>query len=258
MDWVAYAEQEARLQNLISVTAKGKGKSVLKFGKNDDLGTSKETVWNQGGFEVFPTTNAIDTFSSSSGSDTGVFTVEGHTVSGTGADAKFTLVVQEVTLAGQTAAPLTTPLARVQRGFNSNGVSFVGDVYVYEADTVTAGVPQTADKIHMKILAGENQSYKACITTADDEVAFITGLSVAVDKKQTAVVDFELEVQKPGGVFLPKFRVSASTTGSNSFYQPVTPFLIVENNCEVRITAVSSASGTEVNAEFSAVMAEIL
>ena len=258
MDWVALAEQEARLTNLTSVTVRGKGKSVLKFGKNDDLGTSKQTVWNRGGDEVFATTNAIDKFSSSSASDTGTLTIEGHTVSGTGTDAKFTLVTQVVTLAGQAETSLTTPLARVQRAFNSNGTAYVGDIYIYEDDTVTGGVPQTTDNIHMLIMAGENQSYKACMTTADNEFAFITGLSAAVDKKQSAVVDFELEVLKPGGLFLPKLRVSASTTGTNTFFQPIRPFLIVENNCEIRVTAVSSANGTEVNAEFSAIMAEVI
>ena len=258
MDWFAYAENEARLSYGDRVTIRGKGKGLLKFGKFDNLGTSDEMVWNRGGTEVLPTTNAIDKISSSSGSDTGTVVVEGHTVVGTGVDAKYTFVIQTVTLAGQTETALATPLARASRLYNPNETDLVGGVYVYEDDTVTAGVPQTTDKIHLRILAGEQQSYKCATTFSNTDYAFITGAVFAVNKKQTAVADFEIQVRSPGGVFRPQARVSAASDGSNLAKVDFRPFLVVPKNSDVRVTAAANAAGVEVNASFQCVLASVL
>lgn len=64
------------------VSVDTKKKSLLKFGRNDDVGTSEEMVWLLGGYETDAVGNSIDTISSSNAGDTQEVVVEGHTVSG--------------------------------------------------------------------------------------------------------------------------------------------------------------------------------
>jgi len=257
MDWLEYADQEARL-TYNRASHKAKGKSLLKFGRFDALGTSSQTVQSQGGNEAFPTTNAITTISSSDAGDVIPVFVEGHTVTGTGTDAQFTFVVQSATLAGQTEVALATPLARVSRVYNAGATNLVGDVYVYEADTVTAGVPQTASKIHIQIEAGTDQSYKAATTISNSEMFYITTFSASVNKKTTASVDFEVQVRRVGGVFRPVKRITAASTSQPTVSIKFEPFVVVPKNSDIRIVAVASTTAVEVNASFHAVIAAII
>src|SRR6056300_375273 len=253
--WIRHAIEE--IDNTYGDRVRPKAKSLLKSGKNESLGTSIETIWEQGGNETYATTNAIDSISSSSGSDTEVMTIEGHTVSGTGTDAQFTFVIQTVTLAGQTETPLVTPLARVSRAFNAGATTLVGDVYIYEDDTVTSGVPQTASKIHMKIPAGQNTSFKGSTTFSNTDYFIMTEMHFAVGKKASATVDFDMEIRKVGGLFLPKFQTTLATTGSNSENIEFRPYFIVPKNADIRIRAIGSTTAIEADCNFEGVICEI-
>lgn len=259
-DPIERAEQEVYSTYGDRVSTLAKRKSLLKFGRTDSLGTSWETVWTQGGDETYVTTNAIDTISSSSGSDTGGLAyIEGHTVSGTGADAQFTFVVQTVTLTGTTKATLSTPLARVSRVYNASSTTWVGDIYVYEDDTTTTpGVPDTASKIHMKVEAGDNQSYKAATTFSNSDYFICTGGNASVNKKTAATVDFEMEVRRPGGLFLPVMRLTAASTGLNTVSIRFDPYVIIPKNADVRVVAIGSTTGIEVNAAFQGHLASVV
>lgn len=149
--WALAAIQE-QYGDIVSVDAKKK--SLLKFGRNPAVGTSFETIWNTGGDETYPTSNSIDKISSSNDGDTQEVVIEGHTIDSNG---ELTFVSQTKTLEGQTESALDTPLARCTRLYNNDSTNFAGTVYIYEDDTVTAGVPQTAAKIHLTVSAGKNQ-----------------------------------------------------------------------------------------------------
>ena len=240
----------------VSITSKKK--TLLKFGRFDDLGASYETVWSQGGNETYVTTNAIDTASSSSSDDTEVLYIEGHTVSGTGTDAQFTFVAQTATLAGTGKVVLDTPLARVSRVYNISSTTLVGDVYISEDDThTTPGVPNTAAKIHMKLEAGENQSYKASTTFSNNDYFICTGGWGSVNKKTSATVDFEMQVRRPGQLFLPVARISAASAGLANVSISFDPPVIVPKNSDIRVQARASTTAVEVNAAFQGYLASI-
>lgn len=253
--WIRHAIEE--IDRTWGDRVRPKAKSLHKFGKNEDLGTSSETIWEQGGNETYVTTNAIDKISSSNAGDTEVIKIEGHTVSGTGTDAEFTFVVQTVTLVGQTETPLTTPLARVSRAYNTGSTSLVGDVYIYEDDTVTDGVPQTTANIHLKIPAGQNTSFKGATTFSNKDYFVITEVHFAVGKKTSASVDFSLEIREVGGLFLPKFQTTLATTGSNSESELFLPHFLVPKNADVRVSAIGSTTGIEADCNFEGVICEI-
>jgi len=245
-----------------TVSVEQKGKSLLKFGRNASLGTSTDTVWEYGGNETYVTTNAIDTVSSSDAADTApVMYVEGHTVSGTGADSEFTFTTQTVTLNGQNKVTLDTPLARVSRAYVESG-TLAGDFYVYEDDTLSGGVPTTAAKVHITVegaSSGHTQSFKTATTFSNADYFICTGGYASVNKKTTASVDFVFEVQLPGGVFRPAAgRISLQSGGQTTQQINFDPYVIIPKNADIRIRAVASTTGVSVDASFQGYLALIV
>lgn len=237
----------AQIKNDYDVTAYVKPKALLKFGRtnNADSGVKTTIATFQGNEvnETFATGNTIDRIISDSTSDGETVTIEGHTLSG----SDFTFVTQNVTLNGQTAVTLTTPLARATRAFNTAGTELAGNVYVYENVTTTAGVPDTAANTKLMIAAGEQQSEKAATTISKDDYWIVTQVFGSVNRGNSANVDMALEVRESGGVFRPKVRWTIRSTGQNALTLPITPHVIVPSNADVRLVGVSDSANTTVD-----------
>lgn len=150
--------------------AKGEviGHSALnKFGNASDFDTTDGyiTVWD--GAEdgtawelmkyVYSTTNDIDSISSSDIADSGDITI-------IGLDINYNLVTQTINLNGRTRVALTTPLIRVFRAYNSNGVNLVGHIIIYVNTALTNGVPTDKTKIRA-IIDPESQQTLMCVYT---------------------------------------------------------------------------------------------
>lgn len=252
------AEREVFRNFRDKVSVDRKAKSLTKFGKSAALTTgSLQTVWTVGGNETYLDDNLITHISSSSASDSETITIEGHTVSGTGADQKFTFVAQIITLNGQNKVALTTPLARVSRAFNSNSVDLSGRVVVYEDTAITNGVPSDVSKIHIDIPQGLQQSFKAATTFSDKDYLFLTSGFGSVSNKQAASVDFYLEVKLPGGVFRQQTAISASSTGG-AFSIELNPCVIVPRNSDIRVRAETGTNGATVFTNFQGYIAETI
>lgn len=248
------AEQEAKVKNAIReihatygdvVSVADKAKSLLKFGRNVSLGTTEEMVWLQGGIETLPTMDAITHISSSDAGDAQEVKVEGHTVTGTGASAEFTFVIQTATLNGQTKVELDTPLARATRLYNNDSTEFAGNIYAFEDDTLTGGVPDTDSKIHLKTI--RNQSQKAATTISGQDYWIITNVYASVNRQQAASADFYFERREPGGVFRSFLEGTAHSTGP-AFIPPLDTLIVIPKNNDFRVTASASASGVSVTA----------
>lgn len=244
-----------------SVDIVAKSKSLLKFGNNPDLDTGVwETVWQTGGDETYVDTNIIDTISSSSTSDVGqVINIEGHTVTGTGADQQFTFIVQDATLNGQNKVTLATPLARVSRAYNSSTTDLVGIVHVYEDTALSGGDPIDDTKEHISIRGtlGDQQSFKAATTFSDSDYFICTGGWASITRSSTAAVDFELQIRRPGQTFRPVSRMTLNSTGSTTNQIQFNPYVVIPRNCDIRVRAVSTANNVEVNASFQGYIAKV-
>lgn len=251
-NWVNYGVYEI-LQTYGEVVHP-KGKSVLKFGKNLTLGTSWEQI-NLVGDVSLETTNSITHVSSSSADDTGIVVkIEGHTLD---ANGDRTFVTQSVTLTGQTKAALTTPLADATRVFVGNlaslfGTTLAGTVYVFEDDTSTDGVPQTATKIHAQ--TGEsNQSLKATTWLSKTDWLLCTQAYLGVDEKTTATVDGELRRLEKGGVWRSAVPLVASSAGGNAA-PTFTPPVIFKPNSGIGMWGKASTTNVSVDAWFNGVL----
>lgn len=117
---------------------------VNKFGYNAAVGTSEEDVWAAGGKETLPT-SGVSMFFSCTDNSNGV----GQSILITGLDENWEDKQTTVVLDGQTKTAIPGSWTRIFRAYQvSAEPDPVGDIYIYEDDTVVAGVPQTASKIH--------------------------------------------------------------------------------------------------------------
>lgn len=241
-----------------NVSVDEKKKNLTKFGRNPAATTTTSTVWSYGGTlanEVLISTNGIDSISSSNAGDTQLVTIEGHTISG----SDLTFVTQTATLNGQNKVTLTTPLARATRIYNSGSTDFAGTVYVYESDTLTAGVPNTSTKVHLLAPFGysTNSSLKCQTAISATDYWLIEHVTVAVLKKAAAFVDFSLQVRRSGGVFRTIDTYSASNS-SGTISVEYTQFLIVPPNSDVRVICTADAGTTDVMATVHGMLATIV
>jgi hypothetical protein len=251
----AEREIQATFGDVVSIDKKAK--SLIKFGKSASLPIgSFQTIWTVGGNEVYVSDNTITHVSSSSALDTQEVTIEGHTVSGTGFDQEFTFVVQNVITTGQTPVALTTPLARTSRMYNNNGQELVGRVVVYEDTPVVGGIPSDQTKIHLDIPTGFQSSFKAATTFSNEDYYILTGAYGAVSLKQTAAVDFYLEVRLPGRTFRQVALFTASSSGG-AFNVEFDPSIIIPKNSDVRLRCESSSNNAVAFGVFKGYLAKV-
>lgn len=224
-----------------------KHKDLLKFGRNETTtnaatGSTIMTFAGTEDHETYVSSNLIDTLSSSSTSDVGqTITVEGHTVDGSG---DFTFVTQNATINGQNKVVLTTPLARMTRLYNAGDTDLVGAIYGYQEQSISSGVPQTANKVHCIIPAGKQQSYKAATTLSSVDYWVITKTSLTVLEKTATFAEIELQIREKGGVFRP---VNIMAAGAGDFnVKEFLPYIIVKPNSDVRLVAIGSADNLDV------------
>lgn len=242
-----------------TISVDDKKKDLLKFGRNPNVGTAVTgyTLWSTGVDEANETyvaanTNSIDTISSSSSSDTVEVTIEGHTESG----GDKTFVTQTATLNGQNKVTLTTPLNRATRVYNSNSTNLVGNVYVYQDTTISAGKPTDTTKIHLTVRAGKNQSEKASTSLSSTDYWIITSFRGSVLEKTSAFADVELQVRQAGSVFRQTEDVTASS-GNSGIFQ-FNPYLVVPKNSDIRLVGVAGSSGTDVSGSIQGYLASVV
>jgi len=105
------------------VSVEEKKKDLIKFGRNEAVGTSKTTIMTLPTgqlHETYVSSDLINSIISDDNGDTQDVVIEGHTLSG----GNFTFVSFPATLAGQTAVTLGTALSRVSRVYNDDSTDF--------------------------------------------------------------------------------------------------------------------------------------
>lgn len=228
-------------------------KSLHKFGRYESLGITEApiTYWGEG--PIRSSTNSITHFSSTDVADTQVLRVEGMTIS----NGLLTFTVQNITLAGQTKTALTTPLARCTRIANtSSATSTLGDVYVYEDDTVTGGVPDTSSKIANLMPAEYQSTMFAGTSIAKNNYFILCDWWATINKKTAASADVQFKV---GGVDLVMRSITMSSlSNSNDIYRPACPYYIITPNSDMHLYATGSTTGVDISAGFAGYFADIV
>lgn len=233
------------------VSVRDKAKSLIKFGRNDNVDQDDFATimqFQDGAIEeVLVSTNKIDRVVTDDASFTGTVRLEGHTIDGEG---NLTFVEQDITLNGQTPVAIPTPLARATFAFISSptGLSDASDrIFFYEDSVVVGGVPTSLPEIHMLIEGTFNQAQKAQTALSQEDYFIITTLYGGILRRQSAVVDIALQV-KPvlSDVWLTVFDLPVNSNGGPSLVVPAPPAYFVPPNHDVRLVARSTSNNTEV------------
>jgi hypothetical protein len=253
--WLRHAINVIKQTYDHDVSVQEKGKDLIKFGRSTQVQTTDTTIMTlpSGVYnETYLATNGITTISSASSGDTFSATIEGHTIDGNG---DFTFVSQSVTLNGQTAVSLSTPLARATRLYNTGAVNSVGPVYVYESTAIVAGVPTDGTKVHLMLRAGKNQSEKCATTLSQYDYWIITNINGQPLKKTQAAAEYAFQVREKGGVFRTQLNFAASNTNEGG--HTYKPYHIIRPNSDIRMVANADTSNTDCFAHIAGVLAII-
>lgn len=237
------------------VSVEQKNKDLLKFGRNQNIQTTKTTIMGlpSGIYnETYISTNGITTISSSSSSDTQELVIEGHTISG----GLFTFVTQTVTLNGQNQVTLSTALARATRAYNNNSTDLVGNIYVYETGTSTAGVPDAPATVHLMIDAGENNSEKASTTISNTDYWIVTNFYADVLEKTASWALIHFEIRRQGKIFRNLIDRGASDNSSVNY--DFRPYVIIPKNSDVRLRAAANTNGIDVSGGINGFLAKVI
>lgn len=175
-------------------------KTLFKFGNNEDINGSLETIWSYGGLYVYPTSAIQMKVSSTSANDTSNGT-GARTIVVSGLNATYDEVSETVVLNGQTAVLTTTTFIRVFRSFvvtAGTGATAAGTIYI-GTGTVTAGVPAT---VYAQIVLGENQTLMAIWTVPAGYTLYISrGTFSAASNNAAQYILSKFMIRPFNGVF---------------------------------------------------------
>jgi len=237
--------------------------TVHKFGNAPDFdigdgvvdiwdGANDAAAWQQMDY-TFSATADIDRISSTSGSDT--FDVEIQ-----GLDASYDLVLQTITLTGQTPAELTTDLIRVFRMKNVGAADNVGSIFCFVNVATTGGIPNTPANIRAVMGVGNNQTLMAIYTVPNGKTAYLRSFFAATSgaSKATSYVT-DLWARPFGQVFQLKHRTALDDTGTSHYMHSYVEPPSYPAKTDLRMTAAiqsGTVTGASVSAGFDLVLVD--
>lgn len=217
-----------------------------KFGFNNDLGTSEETVWDTGGIYSYPDIAVTMTLSSDDATDdeggTGAITVEVDACA-----AGYLPILETFTLNGQSGVTVTPDVLRVNRlkvkSAGSGGIN-AGNIYL-GTGAISSGAPAN---IFAQISVGQGQTLMALYTVPVSNSVYLFQPIVTSSRVAAASVDARLIVRPFGEVFQVKRRFIVSTSGGPS-PAPRRFLFKVNEKSDMEIRATGSNPNMDVSAE---------
>lgn len=174
---------------------------------------------------IFPTSNTIDSLSSSDTGDTMDVEVEGVYELTPGGDR--VKIIQQLTLTGQTVVNLPQPLLGSFRMKVLGMTTPAGTIYCFESSTAggtTAGVPNTATSIKAAVVNGNNQTKMAIFWVRDDADAYLNVWDVSILKSGTVACEGRITLWEKNTLPRDKGSVGLNTDGTSiggrSFDEP--------------------------------------
>lgn len=178
--------------------------AVRKFGEALGVGTTERDLWNGPTDNETLLTTAQTMYASCTDNTNGV----GQRIKVEGLDGNWDVQSGYALLTGQTQAAVVgddgsaVTWTRVHRAFQvSAAPDPVGDVYIAESDTLTAGVPDTGTKVHGYLdfdASAAHQTEKALYTIPRAHVGVLLDMTAGIEKAggQSRSADVFLEIQE--------------------------------------------------------------
>jgi hypothetical protein len=233
---------------------------VHKFGNAPDFDTSDGSVvcWDgadDGGINqmqyTYSTTADIDSLSSDNNGDTQDIEVQGL-------DTNYDLVIQTITLTGQTRKALDTSLIRVFRLKNVGSTNLAGQLYCYVNTALTTGTPNDKTKIRALIDNGNNQTLMALYTIPNGKTGYMRDWYAGVagaSKSSNYVID--VYARPFGQVFQLKHKSAIGDNGTSQTKHKYTEPEVFQAKTDIMMEVSMQAvggTGAAVSAGFDLVL----
>ena len=208
------------------------------FGRNQDIDpAAAELIWDYGGIETYLTADTELFLSSDNAGDTDINIF----VWGMTADYVFKQQIINFT-SGQSQQSIGDYF-RIFRLVTVTGNNApLGNIYCAEADTLTAGEPDTAAKVHACMAQGTNITHKASGTVPVDHTMYATRMFIGVRRGEDAVIAFR---QRPEGY--PAFVESSSfPLYQSSEFLTFDPPFVIDGKTDFEFLASTVTNNTQV------------
>lgn len=236
---------------------------VHKFAENSDVDTAAgEDIWGGGGDINWAATAGTWYVSSSNAGDDQSVEWQIITKDSVGDWNRESVTV---TLAGQTKTQIVPAsgddVIRAWRGENKGTTDFAGTVYLYEDDTVTAGVPDTASKIMLVIVDGDNQTLHSGFSTASGETGLMREIQVAlgsgVNPASAVAAVFTWKQRDFGSVFRVQDKAELISNGNGVVTWSYLGGEVLEAKTDILVRCESTtANDTGVVCDYDIVLVE--
>jgi len=219
---------------------------ILKFGKNPDVDTSIEDIWDGGGTYLFPTSADQLEISSTSALDSSTAT-GARTIRLEGLDASFATQNETVTMTGTAAATTANSYIRLHRmkiitaGTNEAGVGSISAVHPSASATMA------------KIRTPWNQTQMAIFTIPAGKTGLIKRYYGGVNIKTVGTAEVSLWIRPENEVFRLNHLQPANPKFNHSFEEDPLP---VAAKSDIKMRASTSVNNMDVNAGFDVRMEE--
>ena len=219
--------------------------SYNAFGRNTNVGSTEEHLWEYGGTYTYSTTADIAQIASDSASDT-------VTIDIVGLDTDWNEQTVSVTLTGTTPVTIAPAFIRIFYFHNSGGTNLVGNVsIVTSGGTFTAGVPDTASTVRGFMESDDNMSDMAMYTIPADKTGYIVFGKTSASSGKDVTVKFIGRAF--GGVFMVKHVLDIYSANYDYFFKA--PMKMPEKT-DLEVRAMSGAAGTKVSAAFDIILVD--
>lgn len=223
--------------------------SVNKFGRNTDVDTAIEDIWDGGGTWVAPTTARIHNIASTSASDAS---------GGVGAR---TIQVYGLTSWSSAEVSETVTMSGVSNVATSNSYVIIHRMKVLtkgatnvNVGTITATAVTDAT-VTAQINASEGQTQMAIYGIPSTQTAFVTGYYASINKANASgALDVGLQFNPEPDTELTNFQIKHTqgliAQGSSLFSHKFSPYNSFSGPGIFKITAIGSTNNFDVSAGF--------
>ena len=227
---------------------------VHKFGYNDAVGNSTETIWFQGAAYTWPTAAALLEITSTHNTEDVTAGDGAQTVILEGLDANYAEISEEVTLTGQTAATTAKSYLRLHRMYvNRTGTNATNTGVIYAANASgshSTGTPTDVSLIYSTIGATEGQTLQCFYTVPAGYTAYLVSVSGG-SSDGTNATTLTLKARTLGSGFRSKDKFIVFKSHQSHPYPVPTKFL---EKTDLELQGIAAASTTDVAADFDLIL----
>ncbi len=212
--------------------------AVTIVAQNDAVGTSEETIWEEGGLYTFPSSASTMTISSSDANDTSAGTGL-RTIDIEGLDTNYLEITETVTLNGQTGVTTSNSYLRINRLIGATAGSTnsnEGTIYI-GTGSITAGKPANVFNL---IETGANISHSGVFTVPASKTFYIPSAIISVESGKFVEITLVVTAQNGIPLQINQWDISGSVVLFNT---QITQSIGTKTDIEFRATNSTGGGG---------------